>query len=63
MASLKHIFKINQKVRCNMDGDFYKGTVTEVHENYIIVDIPAISNHCYFERNINLDCVYPEYNF
>lgn len=29
----------------------------------IIVDIPEISKHCWFENDFNMDCVYPEYNF
>ena len=63
MANLKHLFKVGQNVRCNMDGTFYKGTVTETYENHIIVDIPEISNRCWFEEGFNMDCVYPEYNF
>lgn len=40
-----------------------KGIVTEVHDDHIIVDIPEINNHCWFEEGLNLDCVYPIYNF
>ena len=63
MSNLTHLFKVNQKVKCNMDGKYYDGTVKEVFSDHIIVDIPAISDHCYFEENFNLDCVYPIYNF
>ena len=63
MANLIHIFKPGQKVRCNMDGDFYKGTVTKTDVDYIIVDIPEISDHCRFESGFNIEDVYPEYNF
>ena len=63
MADLTHLFSIGQKVRCKLDGKFYDGTVTETHTDHIIVDVPEISNHCYFEEGFNMDCVYPEYNF
>ena len=32
-------------------------------DDHIIVDIPEISVHCYFEEGFNMDCVYPDYNF
>lgn len=63
MNNLTHLFKPEQKVRCNMDGTFHKGTVREVYNDHIIVDIPKISDHCWFEEGLNIDCVYPEYNF
>lgn len=63
MANLSHIFKAGQKVRCNMDGIFYKGTVTKTGNDYIIVDVPEISDHCRFETDFNIEDVYPEYNF
>lgn len=63
MANLTHIFKVNQKVRCNMDGKIYSGIVKEIYIDHIIVDIPEISDHCYFEEGFNIDCVYPDYNF
>ena len=62
-ADLTHIFKVDQKVRCRLDGEFYKGTVKEVYEDYIIVDIPEVSDHCWFEQGLNAGCVFPEYNF
>lgn len=33
------------------------------YRDHIIVDIPEISKHCWFENDFNMDCVYPEYNF
>lgn len=63
MSNLTHVFKVGQKVKCRMDYSFYNGTVTETHEDYILVDIPGISDHVTFEQNFNLDCVYPIYNF
>lgn len=46
-----------------MDGVFYKGTVTETYTDHIIIDIPDISNHCWFENGFNIGDVFPEYNF
>lgn len=63
MSDLTHLFSVGQKVRCDMDGVFHKGTVREIYEDHIIVDIPDISDHCWFENDLNMDCVYPEYNF
>lgn len=58
-----HLFKVNQPVRYNCDGKWYKGTVKEIHDDHIIVDIPDISNHMWFEEDFNMDTLYPEYNF
>ena len=62
-SNLTHIFKVGQNVKCNLDGKLYKGIVKETHEDYIIVDIPEVSDHCWFEQGLNLSDVYPEYNF
>ena len=67
MANLTHLFKVGQKVIYKVN-DFdckasYNGTVKEVHEDHIIVDVPEISDHCYFEEGFNLGCIYPTYNF
>lgn len=63
MANLTHLFKVGQKVRCKLDGVFNKGTVKETFVDHIIVDIPQISDHCWFEEGWNIGDVYPEYNF
>ena len=63
MNNLTHLFKIGQKVKCSMDGKLYSGTVKETFTDHIIVDVPDISDHCYFEEGFNMDCVYPDYNF
>ena len=63
MADLTHLFSIGQKVRCKLDAKSYDGTVTETHTDHIIVDVPEISDHCWFENGFNMDCVYPDYNF
>ena len=63
MNNLTHLFKVGQKVKCNFDGKLYSGTVKETHTDHIIVNVPDISDHCYFENGFNMNCVYPEYNF
>lgn len=63
MSDLTHIFKVDQKVKCNLDGAFYDGTVKEISKTYVIVDIPGVSDHCMFETGVNMDCIYPDYNF
>lgn len=61
MSDLTHLFKIGQKVKCRFDDKMLDGTVTETKEDHIIVDVPSISNHCYYEKDMLSD-VYPEYN-
>ena len=63
MSDLTRLFKIGQKVKCNFDEKLHDGTVKETYIDHIIVDVPDISDHCYFENGFNMDCVYPEYNF
>lgn len=63
MSDLTHIFKVNQKVYCNFDGTFHKGIVKETYVDHIIVDVPEISDHCWFENGFNIGDVCPEYNF
>lgn len=63
MANLTHLFSTGQKVRCKLDGVFYKGKIKETYDDHIIVDIPQISDHCWFEDGWNIEDVYPEYNF
>lgn len=62
MSNLKHLFKVGQKVKCNLDGTFFEGTVKETYEDSILVDIPEVSDHCLFEHGFNIGDVYPEYN-
>lgn len=63
MSDLTHLFKVGQKVKCNMDGELYNGTVKETYTDHIIVDIPEISDNCWFEHGLNICDVYPDYNF
>lgn len=62
-SDLTHIFNVGQKVRCRIDDKMYKGTVTKTYPDHIIIDIPEISDHCWFEEGYNIEDVYPEYNF
>ncbi len=63
MSDLTHLYHTGQRVHCNLDRIMYMGTVKEVYTDHIIVDIPEVSDHCWFEEGLNMDCVYPEYNF
>lgn len=63
MSDLTRLFKVGQKVICSMDGKLHSGTVKETYADHIIVDVPDISDHCWFENGFNMDCVYPDYNF
>lgn len=63
MANLTHLFKVNQEVKVDFEGTFYPGTVKETYEDHIIVDVPEISDHMWYEEDLNLDKVFPEYNF
>jgi len=62
MSKFNHLFKLNQKVKCCFDGKLYQGIITEIYDDYIIVDVNGISDHCYFESGFNMDMVYPIYN-
>lgn len=68
MSDLTHIFKVGQAVVWVVD-EFdtvtpakHNGTVTETYPDHIIVDIPAVCDHCYFDHGL-LDTLYPAYNF
>ena len=71
MMNLTHIWKVGQEVRYLLDEEvrfggkatWHKGTVTDVFEDHILVDIPDISDHIWFEEDFGLDKLYPEYNF
>jgi hypothetical protein len=65
MADLAHLFKAKQKVRYHDPGTggWHNGEIKEIHPDHVIVDIPDISDHCWFEEDLNLEYLYPEYNF
>lgn len=62
-SDLTHLFKVGQKVKCRIDNKMLDGTVIETHKDHIIVDVPEVSDHCWFEQGLNLEDVYPDYNF
>lgn len=41
----------------------FSGTVKETYTDHIIVDIPDISDHCWFENGFNIGDVQPVYDF
>ena len=55
MADLTHLFKVGQIVKCRLDGD--------THTDHTIVDIPDVSDHCWFENGFNIGDVQPVYDF
>ena len=63
MADLTHLFKAGQIVRCRLDGDTHTGMVKETYTDHIIVDIPDVSDHCWFESGFNIGDVQPVYDF
>ena len=69
MADLTHLYSIGQKVKCLFDDPddvrrrFLDGTVTETAPDHIIIDVSGVSSHCWYEEGLNLDSVYPAYNF
>ena len=63
MANLTHIFSVGDKVICRTEGGMRPGTVSETYEDHIIVDVPSISNHMWYEEGWNIGDVFPDYNF
>lgn len=63
MSDLTHLFSVGEKVRCKVDDSFYNGIVKETYMNHIIVDVPEISDHMWYENGVNIGDVYPENNF
>ena len=63
MADLTHLFRTEQKIRYPDTGKWHKGKIKETYPDHVIVDIPDISDHCWFEENFNLEYLYPECNF
>ena len=65
MSNLTHLLTVGKKVKCKDPdtGSFYDGTVKETYSDHIIVDVPEICDHMWYESGFNLDCIYPDYNF
>ena len=59
MISKTSKFHVGQKVRCKMDEKTYLGTVKSVETDHILVDIPEVNDHCWFEPGYNLHWVTP----
>lgn len=62
-AVFKWRIKVGQIVKCRLDGDTHTGTVKETYTDHIIVDIPDVSDHCWFESGFNIADVQPVYDF
>ena len=58
MSNLMHLFKVNHTVKFNVDGKFFNGTVKETYEDHIIIDVPEISDHMWYEEGLNIGDVY-----
>lgn len=52
-------FHVGQEVLRGMAHSPHKGIVRKVEKDYILVDIPGISDHCRFEPGFNLAWVRP----
>ena len=68
MGNLTHIFKVGQKVRCKNDvydavKKFEEGVVKETSHNHIIVHLTDLDIDMWYEEGVNMDLVFPEYNF
>ena len=63
MSNLTHIFYRGQKVICRTELGMIESIIKEVYEDHIIVDVPTISDHMWYEEGFNLSDVFPAYNF
>lgn len=68
MEDLRSLFKVGQRVKCrNKDfdrlKDFDDGIVKEVYKDHIIVYLTEFDINIWCQENLNLDRIYPEYNF
>ena len=62
MNNLTHLWKVGQGCYAILDGIKRHGTIKEVFEDHLIVNLPGISDHCWYEEGFNLDTLYPENN-
>ena len=63
MNDLTHIWKPGQSVKWHTESGLLEGKVKEVYSDHLIVNIPSVSDHCWFEEGFNLGDLYPDYNF
>lgn len=66
MTKLNHLFKINQRVvyiADDFDGSTkWNGIVTQIESDHMIITTDD-GMKLWIEEDVNLDCVYPAYNF
>ena len=65
---LTHLFKVGQKVKIrNDDFDIMQkwnnGIVKEVYSDHIIVTNTDLNYNGWYEENLNIGNIYPDYNF
>lgn len=68
MSDLTHLFKVGEKVFFRDDAfdsleKFVPCTVKETYTDHIIITDDKTQTDFYIESGINLDLVYPAYNF
>lgn len=63
MANLTHLWTVNQPIKTFIDGRLYKGLIKEVYPDHLIVNVFGFSDHVWYESGLNLDTLYPDYNF
>ncbi len=51
---IKFGFKIGDKIIWQTETKQYFGTVKEVYNDHLIVNVPDVSDHCWFDKN-NID--------
>lgn len=68
MTNLTHLFHVGQKLKIRNDDfdslqKFDDGIVKEAHEDHIIVTETKTNTDGWYEEGLNIDLLYPEYNF
>ena len=67
MADLTHLWKVGQRVRIRSNDsemqEWLTGYVQEVYSDHLIVHCNEIGHNMWFEKDMNLGDLYPEYNF
>lgn len=67
MSDLTHLWKVGQRVRIRINDfdmqGWLTGYVQEVYSDHLIVYCNEIDHNMWFEQDMNLGDLYPEYNF
>lgn len=63
MANLSHLFSVGQEVVYMDEGKKHDGVVSQIFSDHIIVNVPSISDHLWFEEGFNIGFLFPKYNF